>query len=595
MSSSVAADPASSASAADIDSRSATTNATNSPPREVAKQWEVSNQQAYQHHQHHNQLHINHHQHHHQQQVQHNLYNHATVPFVGLHMPWQGQGRCNQLGGMFINGRPLPIEKRKEIVELSNQGTRPCAISRMLKVSHGCVSKILNRYNETGSIMPGIIGGSKKKKAAAAAAAAFAATATCSSNNNNHHRDRRTPTRRRQSSVEHDAGKAKIRANNSHESINYFNQDYQQLHQNQQQQSQPTAGVQLNKQTSLNHTQYHRPGLEHPFNQLGTQTNKQLDEQRSPTMAVSGVSWPERQHHATTYHSATQNQLNLLAHSQSQAQYQPQLQPQQQQTYHSQVQYMSSNTKGPTSGASWPTCNSGTLNSNQATAVQNHSLNLIHDSHNHNLYQHQQVACSSANLPTPSTKSSSSSSTTTNINNQNESPASLWHNFDYHQHAHQYHHSQQATVNANTGYSQQQHPNHQHHHALNAYNTHSLQPPTSYPNNYYQNQGSTGTTMSPTCYNNHNQNHTAIQNDAASRQTTVIGSAAAAVAAAAAAAVSAGLSMDQQAVGAATIKSHHQQQHEQHQQQIQTAVMTHSQPAPYPMPSEVNFKQHQGE
>uniref|UniRef100_A0A914M873 Paired domain-containing protein n=1 Tax=Meloidogyne incognita TaxID=6306 RepID=A0A914M873_MELIC len=61
----------------------------------------------------------------------------------------------NQLGGVFINGRPLPQEKRVQIVEMSRRGVKPCKISRELKVSHGAVSKILMRFNETGSISPG--------------------------------------------------------------------------------------------------------------------------------------------------------------------------------------------------------------------------------------------------------------------------------------------------------------------------------------------------------------------------------------------------------------------------------------------------------
>ncbi|CAL8371905.1 unnamed protein product [Gadus morhua 'NCC'] len=79
-----------------------------------------------------------------------------------------GQGRVNQLGGVFINGRPLPNHIRHQIVEMAHHGVRPCVISRQLRVSHGCVSKILCRYQETGSIRPGAIGGSKSKQGAAA-------------------------------------------------------------------------------------------------------------------------------------------------------------------------------------------------------------------------------------------------------------------------------------------------------------------------------------------------------------------------------------------------------------------------------------------
>ncbi|XP_030375454.1 protein gooseberry [Scaptodrosophila lebanonensis] len=86
-----------------------------------------------------------------------------TPYFAGY--PFQGQGRVNQLGGVFINGRPLPNHIRRQIVEMAAAGVRPCVISRQLRVSHGCVSKILNRFQETGSIRPGVIGGSKPRVA----------------------------------------------------------------------------------------------------------------------------------------------------------------------------------------------------------------------------------------------------------------------------------------------------------------------------------------------------------------------------------------------------------------------------------------------
>ncbi|XP_056150842.1 paired box protein Pax-1 isoform X2 [Lampris incognitus] len=75
----------------------------------------------------------------------------------------QNYGEVNQLGGVFVNGRPLPNPIRIRIVELAQLGIRPCDISRQLRVSHGCVSKILARFNETGSILPGAIGGSKPR------------------------------------------------------------------------------------------------------------------------------------------------------------------------------------------------------------------------------------------------------------------------------------------------------------------------------------------------------------------------------------------------------------------------------------------------
>lgn len=54
----------------------------------------------------------------------------ATMKFLSI-----GQGRVNQLGGVFINGRPLPNHLRMKIIDMAAQGIRPCAISRQVCLS----------------------------------------------------------------------------------------------------------------------------------------------------------------------------------------------------------------------------------------------------------------------------------------------------------------------------------------------------------------------------------------------------------------------------------------------------------------------------
>ncbi|XP_044736856.1 paired box protein Pax-6-like [Chrysoperla carnea] len=90
----------------------------------------------------------------------------AILKIILMNYLYISQAGVNQLGGVFVNGRPLPDCVRRRIVELALMGVRPCDISRQLLVSHGCVSKILTRFYETGSIRPGSIGGSKTKQVA---------------------------------------------------------------------------------------------------------------------------------------------------------------------------------------------------------------------------------------------------------------------------------------------------------------------------------------------------------------------------------------------------------------------------------------------
>ncbi|CAI4221480.1 unnamed protein product [Auanema sp. JU1783] len=60
----------------------------------------------------------------------------------------------NKLGRNYNPGRPLALSVRQRILDLHEKGHKITHIARMIGVTHSCVSKIMSKYKQTGSVIP---------------------------------------------------------------------------------------------------------------------------------------------------------------------------------------------------------------------------------------------------------------------------------------------------------------------------------------------------------------------------------------------------------------------------------------------------------
>ncbi|CAD5226749.1 unnamed protein product [Bursaphelenchus xylophilus] len=65
----------------------------------------------------------------------------------------KGRG-TNLYGRPYCPGRPLSMDERYQIIQLFQAGMKVNAISKQLCISHGCVSKIITRFRDTGLLIP---------------------------------------------------------------------------------------------------------------------------------------------------------------------------------------------------------------------------------------------------------------------------------------------------------------------------------------------------------------------------------------------------------------------------------------------------------